>query len=87
VPGNVEKWALVKDISFSHVLLDNVQSFVMGTNIPPVRPLDGLTLTDITGKCSRGIILTNVINAKFENIKVTGFKGPLFVTNSVQMAP
>ena len=87
VPGAVEKWALVKNITFNHITVNNVQTLVLGTNIPPARPLDGLTLTDITGKCGRGIILTNVLNAKFDAINVTGFKGELFVTNNVQLAP
>ena len=59
----------------------------VGTNIPPARPIDGLTLTDITGKCGRGIVLTNVLNAKFVAINITGFKGALFRTNNVQLAP
>jgi polygalacturonase len=87
VPGDIEKWSLVKNIRFSHVTVNNVQSLVLGTNIPPARPLDGLTLTDITGKCTRGIVLTNVSNAKFDDINVTGFKGALFMTNNVQLVP
>jgi len=87
VPGAVEKWALVKNISFNHITVNNVQTLVLGSNIPPARPIDGLTLADITGKCGRGIILTNVLNAKFDGIDVTGFKGALFRTNNVQLAP
>ena len=33
VPGDVEKWALVKNISFSHVKVNNVQALVVGTNV------------------------------------------------------
>jgi len=51
------------------------------------RPIDGLTLTDITGNCAKGISLANVLNAKFDGINVTGFRGALFTTNNVQMAP
>jgi polygalacturonase len=87
VPGAVEKWALVKNITFNHITLNHVQAFVLGTNIPPTRPLDGLTLTDITGNCASGITLANVLNAKFDAINVTGFKGALFKTNNVQLAP
>jgi polygalacturonase len=87
VPGDIEKWALVKNLSFNHVTVNNVQTLVLGTNIPPARPIDGLTLADITGKCGRGIVLTNVLNAKFGAINVTGYKGALFATNNVQLAP
>jgi len=87
VPGDVEKWALVKNIRFSHVKVDNVQALVAGKNVPPERPIDGLALTDITGTCGKGITLSNVLNAKFDGINVTGFSGALFTTNNVRMAP
>jgi polygalacturonase len=87
VPGAVEKWALVKNISFSHIKVNNVQALVVGTNVPTNRPIDGLTLTDITGTCERGIALANVLNAKFDDINVTGFRGELFRTNNVQLSP
>jgi hypothetical protein len=51
------------------------------------RPIDGLTFSDITGTCERGITLANVLNAKFDSINVTGFSGQLFKTNNVQLAP
>jgi len=87
VPGAVEKWALVKNIRFNHVTVNNVQVLVAGTNVSTNRPIDGLTLTDITGNCAKGISLANVLNAKFDGINVTGFRGALFTTNNVQMAP
>jgi polygalacturonase len=87
VPGDVEKWALVKNISFNHVAVNNVQALVVGTSVSTNRPIDGLTLADITGNCGRGITLANVVNAKFEGINVTGFSGALFTTNNVQLVP
>jgi polygalacturonase len=87
VPGDVEKWALVKNISFSHVKVINVQALLVAKNVPDQRPIDGFTLTDITGTCGKGITLANVLNAKFDGIHVTGFSGALFTTNNVQMAP
>jgi polygalacturonase len=87
VPGDVEKWALVKNISFSHIRVNNVQALVLGTAVSTNRPIDGLMFTDITGNCSSGITLANVLNAKFDGINVTGFKGELFKTNNVQLEP
>ena len=87
VPGAVEKWALVKNISFSHIKVNNVQALVVGTSVSAQRPIDGLTLDNITGTCGRGISLANVLNAKFSCINVTGFSGALFQTNNVQLAP
>jgi polygalacturonase len=87
VPGDVEKWALVKNIRFNHVKVDNVQALVVGKNVPAERPIDGFVLSDITGTCGKGITLSNILNAKFDGIKVSGFSGALFTTNNVQMAP
>ena len=86
VPGDIEKWALVKNIRFNRVKVDNVQALVVGKNVPPERPIDGFALTDITGTCGKGITLSNILNAKFDGINVTGFSGALFTTNNVQMA-
>jgi polygalacturonase len=87
VPGDVEKWALVKNISFNHIKVNNVQALVVGSAVSAQRPIDGLTFSDITGTCERGITLANVLNAKFDSINVTGFSGQLFKTNNVQLAP
>ncbi len=87
VPGDVEKWALVKNIRFNHVTVNNVRTLITGNNVPAQRPIDGFALSDITGTCGRGITLSNVLNAKFDGINVTGFSGALFTTNNVQMAP
>ncbi len=84
VPGEVEKWARVKNISFSHVQVNHISELIAGKDIPVQRPLDGLTLTDITGTCVRGISLANVTNANFSAINVTGFTGPLINVKNVQ---
>ena len=87
VLGDVEKWALVKNIRFNHVKVDNVQALLVANNVPVERPIDGFALTDITGTCGKGITLSNVLKAKFDGINVTGFSGALFTTNNVRMAP
>jgi polygalacturonase len=87
VPGAVEKWALVQNIRFNHVTVNNVRALVVGTNVSTNRPINGLTFTDINGNCTSGITLANVLNAKFDGINVTGFRGALFKTNNVQLAP
>ncbi len=87
VPGDVEKWALVKNIRFNRVRVDNVQALMVGKNVPAERPIDGFALTDITGTCGKGITLSNVLKGRFHGINVTGFSGALFTTNNVRMAP
>jgi len=84
VPGTVEKWARVRNIRFNHVRVDNVVRLVAAADIPAERPLDGLTLTDITGTCDKAIVLDNTTNANFAGIDVTGYRGSLITTNNVQ---
>jgi len=84
VPGAVEKWARVHNISFKNIQVNNVAGLVTATNIPPDRLLDGLSLSNITGTCGRAIALANMVNVKLAGIGVTGFQGPLLTTNNVQ---
>jgi polygalacturonase len=83
VPGDVDKWSLVKNLTFNHIQLNHVADLVVGKNVPPQRVLDGLTLTDITGTCGRGISLANMVNVKLAGINVTGFDGPLIAVDNV----
>lgn len=83
VPGKIKKWALVRDLDFDHVHVQNVTELVNGTNIPSDRPIDGLTLSHISGTCSRGIRLANMKNVKLSQIRVTGYKGSLVQTKNV----
>ena len=50
----------------------------------PSEPVDGLTLTDITGTCDQGITLANMTNVKLAGIKVTGYQGPLVTAQNVK---
>jgi polygalacturonase len=84
VPGDVEKWARVGNLTFNHIRLNQVTELIAGKNIPPQRPLDGLTLTDITGTCGRGISLANMVNVKLADLKVTGYTGPLVTVDNVK---
>jgi polygalacturonase len=53
------------------------------TQISPDKPLQGLTLQNITGTCTKGISLQHITNAVLDNIQVTGFTGALLSTNDV----
>lgn len=50
---------------------------VDGTGIHPDKPLQGFTLSDVTGTCQKGISLANINKANLKNINVTGLTGPL----------
>jgi polygalacturonase len=47
------------------------------------KPLNNLTLENITGTCAKGIAMQHVNNAVLRRINVTGFAGPLVSTNAV----
>ena len=84
VPGDVEKWPRVKNISFKGVRVQGVADLVDGKNVPPARPIDGFTLTDIAGTCTRAITLANMTNVNLSKIRVTGFEGALVTVQNVQ---
>ncbi len=84
VPGDVEKWSRVQNFSFKKIRVQDVSELIAGTNIPAARPLDGLTLSDISGTCARAISLANVTNANFTKIRVTGYTGELVSASNVQ---
>jgi polygalacturonase len=89
VPGDVEQWTLVRNLSFTNIKINHVRTLVetqtsrVGAGVPPERPIDGLTLANITGTCDNGITLTNIVNANFSGIKVTGFSGDLLNLTNV----
>ena len=55
---------------------------VDATGIHPLKPLDGFSLTNVTGNCAKGISLANIRNAEIRDIKVTGLTGPLIGVNN-----
>jgi len=71
---------LFRNFRFSNIRVTDVPMLVDVRNMTPDKPLDGLTLTDLTGTAKKGIVLVNVKNAHLSGIKVTGFDGPLLST-------
>jgi polygalacturonase len=83
VPGDVEKWARLQNFSFKKIRVQDVGELIAGTNIPAARPLDGLTLSEISGTCTRAISLANATNVNFSKIRVTGYDGALISASNV----
>ncbi len=71
----------------SRIALSNITIhagiLVDGLNVPLEKPIDGLSLTHVTGHCKTGISLANVVNARLKDIHVTGYKGPLLMVENV----
>ncbi len=72
-----------KNFRFSNIRVTDCPTLVEGTSIHPDKPLDGFSLTNVTGTCGKGISLANIRNAEIANIKVTGYAGPLLSVNNV----
>lgn len=83
VEGDVAKWSRVKNFSFKKIRVTGVADLLLATNISAARPLDGLTLEDVAGTCSRAITLSNMTNVSLSKIRVTGFEGKLVTANNV----
>ncbi len=76
VPG-MEGIPTLKNFIFTNIRVDAIPVLVDGSSVHPDKPLDGFTLENITGSCSKGITLANIKRASLKNINVSGYTGPL----------
>jgi polygalacturonase len=82
VPGD-EGIPTIRNFRFSNVRVKDCPLLVDGTGIHPNKPLDGFSLTHVTGTCGKGISLANIKNAVISDIQVTGLTGPLIGIHNV----
>ena len=82
VPG-AQGIPAVRNLRFSNVRVKDCPQLVDGIRVHPDRPLDGFSLTNVTGDCRKGITLANVSKAEIRNVKVSGFSGPLISVHNV----
>ncbi len=73
-----------RNFRFSDVHVSNCPTLVDATKIAPEKPLDGLVLQNISGACTNGISLANIVHAKLRNIHVTGYQGDFLKQTNVQ---
>jgi polygalacturonase len=73
-----------RNYSFSNIRVTNCTRLVDARDISPQKPLTGFSLANISGTCTNGIVLANIIGARLENIHVTGYQGPLITQTNVQ---
>lgn len=81
VPGD-EGIPTLKNFKFSNVRVKDCPWLADATGIHPRKPLDGFTLTNVTGEAKKGISLANIRNAEISNIKVSGVTGSLIGVNN-----
>ena len=82
VPGD-DGIPTIRNFHFSNIRVTDVPVLVDGASIHPRKPLEGFSLTNVSGTCGKGIQLANIHNAVIKDIKVTGFAGPLLSTWNV----
>lgn len=82
VPGD-EGIPTIQNFRFSNIRVTDCPTLVQGTEIHPDKPLEGFSLTNVTGTCGKGIFLANVKKAEIKNVNVTGFSGPLISLHNV----
>jgi len=80
----VDKWTRLTNIRFDNVKVRNIGDLVLAQNIPAAKPVDGLTLNDISGTCGRAIRLANMTNVVLSDINVTGYRGAYITQTNVQ---
>jgi len=68
---------------FRNIRVEDVPVLVDGGGVPAEKPLQGLVLENISGKCKKGITLENARGVVIRNVHVTGFDGPLLSTLNV----
>jgi polygalacturonase len=72
-----------KNLRFTNIHVTDVPMLVDGSSIHPNKPLQGFTLSNVTGTCAKGIFLANIKDAEIASIKVTGYAGALININNV----
>lgn len=75
--------------NFSGIAISDVQAnskSLVRVEATPEKPLDGLTLTNITGTCVQGFLIRNAKNVTLKGIKLDGITGPPLYTENVQGA-
>jgi polygalacturonase len=82
VPG-LEGIPAAKNFSFTDVRV-NCGTLVDAIAIPPEKPLNGFTLANLSGRCTKAIALANITNAVLRDVSVTGYSGPLLTRTNVQ---
>lgn len=82
VPGE-EGIPRVQNLRFSFIHVKNVPTLVDATSIHPAKPLDGFSLSHVTGTCDKGIFLAHMKNVSLNAINVTGYRGSLLNIHNV----
>jgi hypothetical protein len=77
-------YPLGRNFSFSNVRVTNCTKLVDARDVSPLRPLERLSLANISGNCKTGISLANITGVRLRGIHVEGYTGALLTLTNVQ---
>jgi polygalacturonase len=72
-----------RNLSFSNVRLHDATEIIRADQVAPERPVQGLSLTNVTGSAAKGMNFCHIRDLALKNINVTGVSGPLLITEDV----
>lgn len=75
-----------RNLNFSDIHLVNATVLVEGAQISPDKPVDGLTIANVSGSVAKGITLAHMRNVSLKNIRASGYAEPLLRITDVQGA-
>jgi polygalacturonase len=76
VPG-AEGIPTVRNIRYARIHVDGAPQLVEAVNCHPGKPLDGFSLTHVSGSAARGIYLANMRNVEIADVRLNGLTTPL----------
>ncbi len=84
VTDETNQWTEVSGIHFEHITVDNVSYFLRAQGVPPERPIDGFTLTDVHGTCEHALTMANMKNVALADINLTNYEGRFLTESHVE---
>lgn len=75
----------VANLSFTNIKM-TAGNLLVATAIAPEKPVENLSVSNVTGTCTNGVNVANIKNLSLKNIQVTGFQGELVKSTNVTMA-
>ncbi len=73
-----------RNFQFTNIRLHDIPALANVSETSPVKPIDGLSIMNVSGTCRKGMVLANVNNAAIGDINISGFSGALFSTLNVK---
>lgn len=76
-------YPLARNLSFKNIRLNNATEIIKATQVSSEKPVQGLSLENVTGTALKGMNLCHIRNLALKDINVTGFSGKLLTIEDV----